>query len=533
MLVVALMCLGIFICMLDSTIMNITLPAIQEDLHTSLETSSWMLNVYTMAIAVLAIPMARFADLFGKHKFFMAGLLAFGLGSALCGLSNSGTALILFRFIQGIGAACLIPCCMVIGVSAVPLEKRAVPLTLLGATQGLATALGPTVGGIITQNLGWHWVFYVNVPICVAGLIASFYILDLKNEKRVKARIDWIGVLLSGAAIFSLNLVLVKGFAWGWGSARSIVCYTVFVLAVAVFLIFERRSKSPMIQLKLFKDRVFVGSIATVLVGFIFIIAVMVLMPQFLTLYQGKSEFAAALLVTPISATVFVFSNAAGLIIKKIGYAIPVSIGFLLLSIPYFMLRNLNVESSSFQIISICVLVGLGFSFIIAGATMASASSFVGEMLTSSQSVFSMIRQIGILLSVAIFVSALNHTIENKKLDVAHYAAEQAEKLNVPVKEKQFIRETMEKTILSGGALSRNKIQQALQQSANAEDQAVFAQSDVSDSIDGYVSDLAGYAQTTVGSSFSVLYTVALPFVLLAMLIGLIFRRPKPGSAIS
>ncbi|WP_090739067.1 MFS transporter [Paenibacillus sp. Mc5Re-14] len=531
--VVVLMCLGIFICMLDSTIMNITLPAIQEDLHTTLETSSWMLNVYTMAIAVLAIPMARFADLFGKHKFFMAGLVIFSLGSALCGLSDSGIDLIVFRFVQGIGAACLIPCSMVIGVSAVPLEKRAVPLTLLGATQGLATALGPTIGGIITQNLSWHWVFYVNVPICLVGLIASFYILDLKHETRVKAAIDWIGVLLCGIAIFSLNLVLIKGFGWGWASLRAIVCYGVFALAFVLFLHFERKNKSPMIQLKLFKDRVFVGSIITVLVGFLFIIAIMVLMPQFLTLYQGKSEFQAALLVTPISATVFVFSNAAGLLIKKIGYALPISFGFLLLSIPYFMMRNLNIQSSSGQVIVICVLVGLGFSFLIAGATMASASSFVGEMLTSSQSVFSMIRQIGILLSVAIFVSALNHTIESKKLDVVQYASAHTAQLNISPEGKEQISKTMEQTILLGGKLSKENLEDALDQSAAEPTVKAFAQSDTQNSITAYVSDIASYAKKTVGSSFSVLYTIALPFVLLSMLIGLIFRRPKPRASVS
>ncbi|MGZ6540268.1 MAG: MFS transporter, partial [Bacteroidia bacterium] len=134
MKVVLLMCLGVFVCMLDSTIMNITLPAIQDSLHTSLETSSWMLNVYTMTIAVLAIPMARFAEMFGRNKFYIVGLFIFGLGSALCGLAESGNFLIGARFIQSFGAAILIPCSMVIGIAAMPLEKRMLPLTLLGAT---------------------------------------------------------------------------------------------------------------------------------------------------------------------------------------------------------------------------------------------------------------------------------------------------------------------------------------------------------------------------------------------------------------
>ncbi|MGP7818092.1 MFS transporter [Niallia sp. 01092] len=206
MRILVVMCLGIFVCMLDSTIMNITLPAIQEDLGTSLETSSWMLNVYTMTIAILVIPMARFADLFGKNKFYIIGLILFGVGSALCGLSDSGSMLIFSRFIQSLGASILIPCSMIIGVAAMPLEKRTLALTLFGATQVLSTAIGPSVGGIITNTLSWHWVFYVNIPICILAVILTILFLTIKNEQRVKAAIDWFGLLFSSVTIFSLNL---------------------------------------------------------------------------------------------------------------------------------------------------------------------------------------------------------------------------------------------------------------------------------------------------------------------------------------
>jgi EmrB/QacA subfamily drug resistance transporter len=561
MKVVLLMCLGVFVCMLDSTIMNITLPAIQDSLHTSLETSSWMLNVYTMTIAVLAIPMARFAEMFGRHKFYIGGLFIFGLGSAFCGLASSGDFLIAARFIQSIGAAILIPCSMVIGIAAMPLEKRTLPLTLLGATQGLATALGPTVGGIVTEKLSWHWVFYVNVPICLLAMVIAVFILKIKKESRVKSKIDWYGLIFSVSSIFPLNLVLIKGNTWGWESAQAIGCYFVTVVSIALFILAEKRSKAPMVNLHLFKDRLFTGSVVIVTTGFIFLIGVMVLLPQFLTNFQHKTELQAALLVTPVSAAIFVFSNFAGLLIKKVGFTIPVMIGFGIMGIAYYLLHNLNIHSTSKEIILLCSLLGLGFSFVISSATIASTSSFEGEMLTASQGVFSMLRQVGVVIAVAIFVAGLTNNIHAKKQDVVHFAAQNLEKLDVPQSAKEKILSETKKSIYAGKQnqkantdlvtnTERQKIidmnvQKALVSIPEAQRtlakgqiyQKVEKQVDEDIATKGklvkiYGNQVAAYAKDTLSSSFADLYKASIPFVLLCCLTGIIFIERKKKSAV-
>lgn len=562
MKVVLLMCLGIFVCMLDSTIMNITLPAIQDSLHTTLETSSWMLNVYTMTIAVLAIPLARFAEMFGRNKFYIVGLFIFGLGSALCGLATSGDLLIAARFIQSLGAAILIPCSMVIGIGAMPIEKRILPLTLLGATQGLATALGPTVGGIITEKLSWHWVFYVNVPICILAIVGAFLILTLKKESRIKSKIDWFGLIFSVSAIFPLNLVLIKGNTWGWNSTQAIFCYLVTATSILLFIFAEKKSKAPMVNLNLFKDRLFTGAVVTVTTGFIFLIGVMVLLPQFLTNFQHKTELQAALLVTPVSAAIFVFSNFSGLLTKKIGYTIPVILGFGIMGCAYYLLHNLTIHSTSKEIVLLCSLLGMGFSFVISSATIASTSSFEGEMLTASQGVFSMLRQLGVVLAVAIFVAGLTNNINDKKREVAHFATQKLEKLDVPQSAKVKILSETEKSI-NGSETSRKtnptlmtaaerqqivdiNVQKALDDIPEEKRTSAKAQiyqqvekqvdKDIAEKgklVKNYSNQVSAFAKETIASSFADLYKTSIPFVLLCCLAGFVFIERKKKSTAS
>ncbi|HYK72715.1 MAG TPA: MFS transporter [Pseudoneobacillus sp.] len=558
--VVLLTCIGMFVCMLDSTIMNITLPSIQENLKTSLETSSWMLNIYTMTIAVLAIPMARFAEMFGKHKFYIIGLFIFGLGSALCGLASSGEFLIAARFVQSIGASILIPGSMVIGIAAMPIEKRVLPLTLLGATQGLATAMGPSVGGLITEKLSWHWVFYVNVPICLLAIVVCGFVFVWKKETRIKTSIDWFGLFFSVVAIFSMNLVLIKGNSWGWMSGLAIFCYFTLIISVGLFIFAEKKVKNPMVNLNLFKDRIFTGSVLTVSTGFIFFIGVMVLLPQFLTMFQHKTELEAALLITPASAAIFVFANFAGLLAKKIGYTIPIFLGFGIMGIAYFLLHHLTIHSTSTEIIILCALLGLGFSFVISSATIASTSSFEGEMLTASQSVFSMIRQIGVVLAVAIFVAGLTNNIDSKKENVMKFAENQMSTLDLPEETKALVLQKTKEAMNQESASSseptdqvmitetqrnqlialnvqkemakipveqRTSAQKAvLQQVEKQVDQEIARKTFM---VNDYSASVSDYAEETIASSFADLYKQSIPFVWLCSLVGMVFivRRKK------
>lgn len=560
--IVFLMCLGIFLCMIDTTIMNIALPAIQTDVNTSLEKMSWILNVYTMTIAVLAIPLGRVADIFGKAKLYIIGLIVFGAGSALCAFANTGDFLIFSRFIQSIGAAVLFPTSMVIGVSAVPMEKRHVALGILGVTQGLSAAIGPALGGVITQNLGWRWVFFVNIPICVIGIVLCFIMLKIKNEERVIAKIDWTGLALSSFAIFFFTLVLVKGNTLGWLSNFAWICYLISATSFILFILVERKVSSPMVNLQLFKDRTFVGASIVVILSNLFLIGVTVLLPTFLTKIQHRTEMEAAFLVTPISAMIFLVSPFASLVMKKLGKVQVILVGFIVMSLAYYCLQMIGAESTNKEIIIPCMILGVGFGLVVGPITMLTASTFEGELLTASQSVVSMLRQIGIVLAVAIFVSGLTHNLSINKENVFHYAEKKVHDLHVDQAEQEQIltvtKEKIQNKDLESNiekkqgtdhlgisqqqkeSMIKEKVNNALNEVpveyreikqveiTNQVTKAVEEKiENINSEIKTFSDDISHYAEKEMAKSFTDLYKVNVPIILLCSLVAFMFRNRK------
>ena len=563
--VVFLMCLGIFLCMIDTTIMNIALPAIQTSVNTSLEKMSWVLNVYTMTIAVLAIPLGRIADIFGKAKMYILGLIIFGGGSVLCAFANTGDFLIFSRFIQSVGAAILFPTSMVIGVSAMPLAKRHVALAILGVSQGLSAAMGPVIGGIITQNFGWRWVFFVNVPICILGVILCCIMLQIKNEERIISKIDWVGLLLCSAAIFSFTLILVKGNAWGWQSNMALSCYAISTISLILFVLVERKIHNPMVNLNLFKDRIFVGASIVVILSNLFLIGVTVLLPTFLTKIQGRTEIEAAFLVTPISAMIFFVSPVAATLIKKLGKVTIILSGFLIMGVSYYWLQMIDVNSTNIEIIIPCMILGVGYGLVVGPITVLSASSFEGELLTASQSVVSMLRQVGIVLAVAIFVSNLTHNITVNKENVYRYAEEKVHNIHVSSAQQaeilQITKGKIESQSIETNAekyqnetfveLNKEKKDELIRQKMNevlndvpveyrdikreevmnqVTKEVEKQEESIKKEVLVFSNDVNHYARNQMAMSFTDLYKTSVPIILMCALVSLLFLEGKAWS---
>lgn len=210
-LIVFSMAVGMFLCMLDTTVMNIALPKAQTGLHVSLEDLSWALNIYTIVFAVFTIPFGRIADIVGRNRVYVVGLILFACGSFFSGAATTAPFLIVGRGIQSLGAAIVFPASMTIGIATNSFQDRTKVLATLGVTQGIAAALGPTIGGVVTQYLGWRYIFFINIPLVIFVIISCGILLPMKAEKVTNPRIDVWGMLLSMGMLLSLTLVLVKG----------------------------------------------------------------------------------------------------------------------------------------------------------------------------------------------------------------------------------------------------------------------------------------------------------------------------------
>ena len=434
------MCIGIFLCMLDTTVMNIALPSIQDSLGVSLNHLQWALNIYTITFASLTIPLSKLAEKFGKHKIYLCVLVIFSAGSLISSLSSDLTQLIIGRAIQSIGAAIIFPLSMTIGINTVSLEARKGVIAALGVTQGLAAALGPTIGGILTQFLGWEWIFLINIPLMVISLIICITCLNFKERKET-ANVDALGALLCMLTLLSLTLGLVQGRVWGWTSLSILSLLIGSAVLLILFILWENHCKYPMVPLELFKNKEFTGSALAILLSNVFLVAVTVVLPTYFTRVQNKTELVAALLVTPITAMIFIFSPIAALIIDKIGPRIVIASGFILMSIAYYLFTQIDM-SNVVQTSITCLILGIGYGIIAGPITVLAASDFTGNLLTASQSVAGVLRQIGIVLAVAIYVSVLYTNLTTAKSESVNYITEIVKTIDVSASKQKTIIET-------------------------------------------------------------------------------------------
>lgn len=417
------MCLGIFIVMLDTTIMNIALPEIQTSLSASLTSVSWALNAYTIIFASTSIPLGKLANIYGKKRFFIIALVIFGLGSLLSGISHSVGSLILGRLFQSFGAAVIFPLSMDLAITTQSdLFKRKATL-FVGITQGIAAAFGPTIGGLITQFMGWRWIFMINIPIALIALLMSIH--SLPNNLPVEnTKIDWIGSLLTVIGLVSLTLALIQLRFWGW-NLPIYALFSLFIISGVLFYFWEKHVSVPMINFGLFKNANFdLASVAT-LFGQLILVGFMVIMPIFLSNIFDKTAFQSALLITPATFMIFILSPFAGFLVRKTNPKKLLAIGFIALGAGYLGFSTIGTSLNYLLYVSYCLLIGAGYGVIVGPISVLSTAGFQGSDLTASQSVIGVLRQLGTVLAVAIFVSALGVNISHAKQKALSFSEDQ------------------------------------------------------------------------------------------------------------
>ena len=462
-----------FLGALDQTVVSTAIPKVVADLE-GFSLLSWLFTSYMLTSTVIVPLAGKMGDLYGRKYILMGGVLIFIVGSALCGAAPSMALLIVFRAFQGLGGGMIFASVFATLGDAFSPAERGKYIGLFTGTFGLASISGPTLGGFITDNLGWRWIFYLNIPVAMIALPALWYnIPSVKNVRKV--RLDIAGSFLLTVA----SVLLLLGFVWAgdkyaWGSTQIIGLLLGSAVATALFIAWELHHPEPVIPLGLFKNRVF---LMANLVGFTFGLGVFGAF-QYLGIFVqtalGASATASGVITTPQSVATVLTSIMGGQIISRYGrYKWQIVVGTLCIAAAMAMLRTLTVDTPRWHISAFVVVLGLGFGIVMPTISLvvqnAVSPQFIGVATSSSQ----FFRQIGSVIGIAIFGAILTNVYtsqfeteftEADRALVGPAIVAQLEDPTIRLNENAFARIEAQVDALPGGSevLDRAKEAQAL-----------------------------------------------------------------------
>ncbi len=371
-IVLLTMCFALAMAMLDNTVVNVALPTITDELGAGVSELQWIVDGYVLAFASLLLTGGILGDRYGRKKMFLSGLAVFTLASLACGLSQSTGELIVFRAIQGIGAALLMPGTLSIITVTFPPQERARAIGLWAGVSGLALALGPTVGGLMVEHFGWQSVFFLNVPIgIIAFLTGSRTVRESVSE--VARKLDIPGLLLGTGALFSATYGLIEANQLGWGDPLIVSALALFVLLGAAFLAWELRNPDAMMPLRFFRIPAFSAGNAVAFSISLGMFAAFFFLSLYMQLIHGYSAFQAGVRFLPLTLAIIVTAPNAGRFAQKHGSRAPMTYGLILAGSGLLALGLwLKVDTSYWLLIPVFIMMGHGM-----GATMAPMTAAV------------------------------------------------------------------------------------------------------------------------------------------------------------
>ena len=359
-IVFAILAVGIFMATLDSSIVNISLPTIAHFFGFPLSGAiEWVIIAYLVVTAGVLLTVGRLADMIGHKPIWAAGLIIFTVGSAICGASVSLGMLIAARALQGLGGAFIMAISPAMLTSAFPARERGRALGMNAVIVALGVSVGPTLGGIITENFSWRWIFYVNIPFGIIGIIATLRVLR-ESASRGEGRFDPIGALLLAVGLVALTLGLSFGQEWGWNSPLLIGTLTSSALGFIALAIVERHVAYPIIDFVLLRSRVFLSANLSLILSFLALFAVSFMLPFYLEELRGYSTLQAGLLLTPLPLTIAAIAPFSGALADRIGTRWLASAGLAIACVGLVFISQLNAQSSTFDIIWRLVFTGIG-----------------------------------------------------------------------------------------------------------------------------------------------------------------------------
>ncbi|MCI0636067.1 MAG: DHA2 family efflux MFS transporter permease subunit [Actinobacteria bacterium] len=345
-LALALLCAVQFMVVLDIAIVNVALPSIQVDLGFSQQNLQWVISAYALAFGGFLLLGGRAADLLGRRRVFMGGLVVFTLGSLLCGLAWSDESLIGARFIQGLGAAAITPAALAILVTTFSEGKeRNIALGAWGAVGGFGAAAGVLFGGVLTDLLSWEWIFFVNIPVGVIGLLLAPVLLTESVDRRAES-FDVLGALLVTSGLSTLVLGITQGRDWGWGSAATVGVFALSAVLLAAFIGWESRVKDPLMPFSIFRLQTLTAANTAGFVLGTALFSMFLMLTLYMQQVLGYSPIETGFAYLAVAGTAVIWANVAALAVNRVGVKPALIFGMTLLTIGLVWFTQVSVGGS-------------------------------------------------------------------------------------------------------------------------------------------------------------------------------------------
>jgi EmrB/QacA subfamily drug resistance transporter len=395
---------------LDGSVVNTVLPLLRRELHTTVAGIEWVTTVYLLVVSALLLGVGRLGDLKGHKRIYLGGLVLFVLGSALCGLAPSSGALVALRALQAVGAAMLFATSPAILTHSFPAEQRGRVLGAQGTMTYLGLMVGPALGGWLAKAFGWRWIFYINVPIGAIALALGAFAIRADRDEGAGEPFDFRGALLFTAGLVALLIALNQGHSWGWVSAPTLLLFAAAAILLAVFIAVERRRSAPMLDLSLFRSRVFSAATVSALLNYVCVYSIIFLIPFLLIQGRGLDTQQAGLVLTAQPLVMAVVAPLSGTLSDRIGSRLLATLGMLILAAGLVLLALLAPHASLGAIAGALAFVGLGVGIFVSPNNSALMGAAPRHRQGIASGVLATARNVGMVLGIG-FAGAIFTTI--------------------------------------------------------------------------------------------------------------------------
>ena len=407
---------GLFMIMLDNTVVNVALPAIQRDLGAGLSQLEWIVSGYALTFAALMLTGGKLADLLGRRRVFVAGLTVFAASSLACALAPSAGFLIGARIVQGAGAALMNPATLSIISATFPPRQRGAAIGIWAGVSALALAIGPLVGGLLTEHVGWSSIFYLNVPIGLVAIAASFLLIDESRDTSEGQRPDVPGQLTSAVGLFALTYGLIEANGYGWGSFRIVAAFAIAAAALVAFVMLERHQRAPMLDLRLFRSGTFAGANIVLLLVALAMFGVFFFLSLYVQGILGYSPVQAGASFLPMTLSIIFVAPVAGKLSDRVGSRWLMSGGMLLVSVSLVLFSLLDESSTWWNLFPALLVGGVGMALAMTPTTSAAMGSVPVDKAGVGSGVLNTSRQVGGALGIAVMGAILGSYVSVGRL---------------------------------------------------------------------------------------------------------------------